>query len=399
MEIILQIFSYLGLFGLIASFLISFFKRELNIYAKIRDSRLLGFWLVFVICFKKIALISSINLELLENVVILVSTILIVGVDLKYGEKYRVYRVKWLFLLPLLDLFHYQEVSRFFSAALIIYLYSILDRIDLEAFFGGILNGIRLLVYSNVLFTFLFHDKAFKQGIGDSFFQSVGIDGRFQGIFDHPNGLALALCVYFVISDKRNYLESSLVLLMLISTGSRTGLICFFAIWAYRKFNTISRKRLLYMLGVINVVLPLFAHQISNWIPQIIDRKAIWDFSINSVVNSPLIGNGSDFLRISVENGDLPVYASQAHSQLIDVLVSYGVIGAFILIWTYWKLISKAWLRLEYGSLVLILLLFGLIESPVSTISIFSIPSILFITSLRGGEIYETTHSRPKPLL
>ena len=161
---------------------------------------------------------------------------------------------------------------------------------------------------------------------------------RLKGLSESPNNymyFAFSFMLFFRYKRKAGF--EYLSLLTIILTISGTALVSLLFYYAFLFFN--SQKNIAY-----KIFIPLFVFlfgqivYLSNgFIRNIVDirvqrlgtgsgRFELWNFVINKVVNSPLLGYGANQARVVIE----PFRELQsAHNSFLDVFLSTGIIGFF----------------------------------------------------------------------
>lgn len=193
---------------------------------------------------------------------------------------------------------------------------------------------------------------------------------RLTGLLSHPNSLALVLSTGFPFVVKRyratrRIVASAIVLVALLATASRTGLLVLllltlFAIassvfvilgrWAVGAAQKIGLFGFLLPAAVLAGLLPVFGYA-----PEALrspGRLLLWEYSRSAWPDKPVFGHGPSFWAdiASYTSGFLS-FAFHAHNIWLDLLVTTGFVGtgAFAITVLWW---TREALRLSGDSLL-----------------------------------------------
>lgn len=193
---------------------------------------------------------------------------------------------------------------------------------------------------------------------------------RVTGSFENPAGFSACLCagfpfcVYF-FKDKNLKLKYTaivsgfIIILAVILSASRTGIICLSIVCSITIFSRIRAKYKKTMLVLLLVLIPLLFALLYFLKKDSADgRRLVWYCSLNMIKDKPVFGYGSDGFRANYmlyqadflaknPNSRLALFAdstSRPFSEYLSILINYGIVG-FSLLLILVFLVWKAWLR------------------------------------------------------
>lgn len=225
---------------------------------------------------------------------------------------------------------------------------------------------------------------------------------RVAGVFEHPNGLGLfagvGLVVSWCLGGWKRLVGVPLCGLALIGSDSRTAwlgtgaALCVLVAGALGRrsgsrhgSSAILARVVFGAIGAALLALAAvgyaFPSERSNGFT---GRRAVWNFVLDNWSENAIIGHGPQEWRRLIASGDLPAYAGQAHSQVLETLYVTGLIGMILLagllvLWTRSSIRAARigeWQPLALETLVLA---YGLMEAPISP---WGISGTLWLLSL-----------------
>ncbi len=200
---------------------------------------------------------------------------------------------------------------------------------------------------------------------------SVGLhDGRWQGVFDHKNGLG-GFCAIAAIFFLDQYFNSKNKLALFfwmasifvaIKTESFTGISsAIISSFVYMALNLLGRINFIVLkVNYVIIGLVFVAYGISFYDVQIdffgkdasfSGRNVIWGDAIHRCLDNIFFGNGVGQIYYEYENfsdeylGRYGFFVSSTHSGYIDLLYSLGIFGVIILLvifFEYKKILSQS---------------------------------------------------------
>ncbi|UZN04302.1 O-antigen ligase family protein [Cellulomonas sp. S1-8] len=163
----------------------------------------------------------------------------------------------------------------------------------------------------------------------------VGALGILAGVLPSGNnlGVALALGLPAVLVLRRAWLRWTAVLTVLAAlawTASRASwlaagaaLVTALALHVAGRRRDVLAALALGAVGTANVVLPFVVSDPTAFT----NRATYWIAGIDAWGDAPLLGHGADYYtRVAREGGELGGYAYQAHNQVVQLLVTGGVV-------------------------------------------------------------------------
>ena len=163
----------------------------------------------------------------------------------------------------------------------------------------------------------------------------LGPEGRWPGPMGHnsqtANVTVMTLVLAFGLKGKSRYFLIIIGILTMLLTSSRTsflalivGLTILIIFGDNILTRRISRRILVVVVTCIGLVLTLLVLvQNSN----LTGRTTYWNLVLDYWQTSPIVGVGSDIITET----DLVTIGNNAHNQVLDVLLKYGIIGAILI--------------------------------------------------------------------
>ena len=204
----------------------------------------------------------------------------------------------------------------------------------------------------------------------------IGIDFegqiRWQGVFDHKNGLGNFAAISFLVfiwqymQKKSKLLLMAALLAIVLAVGSQSGtalanivLIFFiFTLLSY-KFTAAVIYRLRYIITILLISLSFFAIFVSiNFNEFSIfekdssfsGRNTIWIYVLSKVSESPWIGYGLNQLSALISKNSAEFFTNvgflvaTAHNGFIETAFSLGFVGILLVFWLFFsQLTIKTW--------------------------------------------------------
>jgi hypothetical protein len=159
--------------------------------------------------------------------------------------------------------------------------------------------------------------------------------GLVSGGYSHPNLLASIMCLgtafSFYLSREFRFLCNTICGLIILSTGSRTSLICFLFI-IFLNSSILNRKRFtrtllrstLVLSSFSIIVVPLLQNSFSSFS----GRGGIWKSSMRLWAYHPTFGGGPmTYLNLRRVFNDLGEYAFNGHNLFINTMTTLGIVG------------------------------------------------------------------------
>ena len=176
---------------------------------------------------------------------------------------------------------------------------------------------------------------------------TIFYDGSWSGIFTNPNGVVLVsnftlilllLLPFFNLNkSKWTYFHCCVLFISIFMSGSRIGLLTFFAIlclYYFYVFNFNFIKLIFIVLLIPVFYFILFNLNSFDFVSLTSNRILVWNFVLNKYSSSILTGLGSDFFDLENRIKNFPDYllfATSSYSSFIDYIIFYGVAGAVII--------------------------------------------------------------------
>lgn len=257
--------------------------------------------------------------------------------------------IKSLFLLCLyaiiLGIFYKDGVSigrsfQFLGITLFIqYLYIQKNRIDFK-FIAKLLTALGLVV---LIYDIIFFVPALQKPI-------LGLKLlRFKGLLREYNfSAAVYLGCFYIFLSKRLYKLSMFSLLLVLTTGSRAGILAaIIAIFLYLINSKILNKTIL----VLVLLYPLFIFftatrgiNFQNKINNFSSKRVALQLAVLDIVKEKPLGvgyfRGRSYLAKYRETSKLPYQAEEPHNLLFQLFLEFGIFG--FLFWIY--LIFRTWI-------------------------------------------------------
>lgn len=377
---------YFGVGGILFAIISIFVSKQDPINIQINKfSYLLGIFLPLIVLLKSLDLMSSMDLHRFVLILVYGLAALLVFFDFRFNVS-RIYTLSPILILIVFNLFHRPTIAFFVSNLILAYLVMISSLFDQSQVIRGLNHGLLCIILCSAVRLFLDHSNAFQFGIGNSFFAFVGLEGRFQGILSQPNGFAILCCLKVLFSTKLRMGNAIPLLILELMTGSKTGTIAFLIIFSIKIFRINIRKELLFLIGGLVFVIPIFSILHPNSWSSFSGRSRIWEFALSSLHRSPIVGFGGEYWINAIDSGLLPSYAGQGHSQLIETLIQSGAIGlviTFLLLISFYR--NNVNSEIHKGFL-LILLIECVSEAPLAELGIYSLMTVTLVLLYRTGE-------------
>lgn len=365
--------QYLGLTGLLLPLAKPLVRARTKENSNFDSSRFLGFWLSMILL---LVTIDDVVVTLSFNTIIHVACLILILIVLKIANdenSQSQIRLSPIVILIFWNWFYAASFTYYLSSFALVMLIFYSRSISIEGFRSGVLVGVRLFFWASALRMVLDFQSAVTFGIGNSPLKLFGFDGRFNGILSHPNGLGILCCIYFSLAAKGSRIQNILVLLVLLATGSRTGIVCVTLLFLLQYFKPRNFRLILTAAFASSFLVPFTTRWIVPQANRSWSRSEIWNFSIEDFLKNPLIGNGPKHLANLVNEGYLPIYAAQAHSQVIDFAVSFGIVGLLIYILFMVRCIKTFTSNIVAAKCLLSFLVISTTESPLSGLTVFSL--------------------------
>jgi O-antigen ligase len=226
---------------------------------------------------------------------------------------------------------------------------------------------------------------------------------RLAGVLEHPNAMGLVAAIGLLLGWRERGTTRALVVavctIALIGSDSRNSWVACAAAFGVMLAGSRPRGqdrlrpiagRLVFGLTVVLLCAALASFYFGRSANggTLDGRRAIWDFVLVHWKASPIIGQGPGVWNKLIAEGVVPSTVGQAHGQFFETLFTLGLTGvglliALVVVWSI-KSIHAArrgeWTPL---ALELLLLAYGLLESPLSpwsagaTVWVFSL--VLFL--------------------
>lgn len=343
--------------------------------------------LVINIRFFKKVFISQLNIKLALGVIVFASFIININEVISFKDYLIAFNL--LLLIFLFPYFLGSEVkissTSIALVTLIIFLSQLTFMLDINIF-----KNIFYLIYDNE-----------SSDFGFDRFVNIGRNG---GLFYNPNQASKYLTILLSFSlvaldkTKMKLVILFVLLLSIILTGSRTGMIIAFLILAFNIF-ILQKKLLLGVFSLVSGLTFLFLNQniVEDNRSFQITRMGSFDYKLNvlsNYINNVLInGNFSDFLfgnftaeynRLIGEFQLSNLYAFGFDAEIGMIISFFGVVFFSLLLFFYWKQF-KIILRTKY-----LLLTFPFLLWPLTSTILFSFKTSLVFMTILGYSVSKT---------
>lgn len=180
-------------------------------------------------------------------------------------------------------------------------------------------------------------------------------EGKWQGAFDHKNGLggfaALALCIYlghlYIERTIYLYIKLALATALIIGSASFTAIATIPAaaiIYTIMKSKTITNavSKIKYLILTLFLLLSVSAvfislstvtHSIQDKDTSFSGRNFIWGYILNQSLNAPILGHGLNQLKSIASGNSSELYhnigfvVGSAHNGFLETFYSLGSVG------------------------------------------------------------------------
>ena len=235
---------------------------------------------------------------------------------------------------------------------LLLFLFIISTNIDLyEGFFRAISFSIHCLTSVSAVAIILRLNPRGYYASSEGypvFFDFIGIEGRNNGVFPHPNSLGqvAALSLILVIASRSNKLLVLFPILCLIKCGSRTALIgilmallVYLIVWVFRngatKGKSVKLESPFAIGGFVLTILLASSVQFLGYLnlldpSALTSRASIWQSAYSIYKSSPILGLGWGWEQRAVDSQLINIWATSAHNAILDIIFSSGVIGLIV---------------------------------------------------------------------
>jgi O-antigen ligase len=242
----------------------------------------------------------------------------------------------WITIFSATQHYPVKIVMPFFNLLSLVWLYRLiteyLDSVSIERIFKWLKYSVILLLFYCVL-QYLKLDE-FLKGINDTGDQLVGTIGNSM----HLAGLLAILQPLFFKKSRENILCLILLWLLILLTGSATGLVTGIGValfWLWFK----NRKVAIVASGVSFISL-IALHLTHKSFFYNSDRFRVWSLVCKAIKNKFITGFGLGTYGLS-GIGDTNVHWQHVHNEYLQVIFEIGIIGLILILWCIWDYFRK----------------------------------------------------------